>query len=153
MGYGALLLGQSEQYHYLGSGIIQTKASMGIGERLSIIRCDLISIINEYKPDVLAVEALFFFKNAKTVMSVSQARGVILETAHHMSVPVAEYTPMQVKLHLTGFGRADKRAVQEMIARVFNLPEIIRPDDASDALAVAVCHARISANAHNADIA
>jgi crossover junction endodeoxyribonuclease RuvC len=109
-----------------------------------MIRSDLISIINEYSPDVLAVEALFFFKNAKTVMSVSQARGVILETAHHKSIPIAEYTPMQVKLNLTGFGRSDKRTVQNMIARLLGLTEIIRPDDASDALALAVCHARMS---------
>jgi crossover junction endodeoxyribonuclease RuvC len=109
-----------------------------------MIRGDLLSLIKDYRPDVVAVEALFFFKNAKTVMSVSQARGVILEAAHSMSVSVAEYTPMQVKLHLTGFGRAGKREVQEMIARVLNLDEIIRPDDASDALALAVCHARMA---------
>jgi crossover junction endodeoxyribonuclease RuvC len=117
---------------------------MSPGERLSIIRADLISIIKEYHPDVLSVEALFFFKNAKTVMSVAQARGVILETAHSEQVPVAEYTPMQVKLHLTGFGRSDKRTVQITIASLLGLPTIIKPDDASDALALAVCHARMT---------
>ena len=75
-------------------------------------------------------------------MPVAQARGVILEAAAFMKVRTAEYTPMQVKLNLTGHGRADKRLVQDMIARLLNLDEIIRPDDASDALAIAVCHAR-----------
>jgi crossover junction endodeoxyribonuclease RuvC len=144
VGYGALLYTASDTYEYLGSGIIQTLPNTSAGQRLSMIRSDLISLIKDYCPDVLVVEALFFFKNAKTVMSVAQARGVILEAAHSMSLSVAEYTPMQVKLHLTGFGRADKRLVQDMIARLLNLPEIIRPDDASDALALAVCHARMA---------
>jgi crossover junction endodeoxyribonuclease RuvC len=117
---------------------------MGPGQRLSIIRNDLLSLIDEYNPDVIAVEALFFCKNARTGMSVAQARGVILEAAASRSVPVSEYTPMQVKLHLTGFGRSDKREVQKMIACLLELPAVIRPDDASDALALAVCHARMS---------
>jgi len=117
---------------------------MSVGQRLSIIRSDLLSLIDEYKPDVLAVEALFFCKNARTAMAVAQARGVILEAAECRSIAVKEYTPMQVKLHLTGFGRSDKRVVQDMIARLLELPAIIRPDDASDALALAVCHARMS---------
>jgi len=91
---------------------------------------------------VLAIEALFFFKNAKTVIGVAQARGVILETAACRELKVFEYTPMQVKLNLTGFGRADKQLVQVMIAELLSLPSIIKPDDASDALALAVCHAR-----------
>lgn len=107
-----------------------------------MIRQDLIQLIKQFKPNILAVEALFFFKNAKTVMSVAQARGVILEAAAACSVPVAEYTPMQVKLQLTGFGKAEKRQVQEMVANVLDLEQIIKPDDASDALAIAVCHAR-----------
>ncbi len=107
-----------------------------------MIRCDLIELIKEYTPDILAIEALFFFKNAKTVISVAQARGVILEVGSHLNVPCVEYTPMQVKLTLTGFGRADKRLVQEMIAQLLGFAEIIKPDDASDALAIAVCHAR-----------
>ena len=144
VGYGALFWRQPERFEYLGSGIIKTLPNMGVGKRLSIIRSDLLSLLDEYKPDVLAVEALFFCKNVRTGMSVAQARGVILEAAECKSVPVKEYTPMQVKLHLTGFGRSDKRVVQDMIARLLELPAIIRPDDASDALALAVCHARMS---------
>jgi crossover junction endodeoxyribonuclease RuvC len=133
---------QSESFEYVASGTIQTSKDLSPGARLSIIRKDLDQLIGEYVPDVLAIEGLFFFKNAKTVISVAQARGVILETASDRGVPVFEYTPMQVKLNLTGFGRADKRLVQTMIADLLGLPDIIRPDDASDALALAVCHAR-----------
>lgn len=146
VGYGALIANSGDKYEYLGSGIIQTSSKMSTAERLSMIRSDLINVIEQYNPDVVVVEALFFFKNAKTVMTVSQARGVILETAHYKSKTIAEYTPMQVKLHLTGFGRSDKHEVQFMIAKLLGLPEIIRPDDASDALALAVCHARMSAS-------
>jgi crossover junction endodeoxyribonuclease RuvC len=106
----------------------------------------LISLINEYAPAVVVVESIFFFKNAKTLVPVAQARGVIIEAASCMGTEIVEYTPMQVKLHLTGHGRADKRMVQEIIARLLGLAEIIRPDDASDALAIAVCHARLSLN-------
>lgn len=117
---------------------------MSVGQRLSTIRADLISLINEYRPDIVAVEALFFCKNVRTGMSVAQARGVILEAIDSVSVPVKEYTPMQVKLQLTGYGRSDKRTVQHMIAALLGLPAIIRPDDASDALALAVCHVRMT---------
>jgi crossover junction endodeoxyribonuclease RuvC len=148
VGYGVIdISGKGgESIEYVASGIIQTSKNSPPGARLSIIRTDLISIINEYTPDVVSVEAIFFFKNAKTLVPVAQARGVIMEAASCMGLPTAEYTPMQVKLHLTGHGRADKRVVQEMIARLLNLSDIVRPDDASDALAIAVCHARLSLN-------
>lgn len=107
-----------------------------------MIREDLIQLIHQFKPNIVSVERIFFFKNAKTAMSVAQARGVILEAASACRIQIAEYTPMQVKLQLTGFGRADKRLVQEMIASLLELPQIIKSDDASDALALAVCHAR-----------
>lgn len=135
-----------ESIKYVASGIIQTSKHSPPGARLSIIRSDLISLINEYAPAVVVVESIFFFKNAKTLVPVAQARGVIIEAASCMGTEIVEYTPMQVKLHLTGHGRADKRMVQEIIARLLGLAEIIRPDDASDALAIAVCHARLSLN-------
>ncbi len=128
---------------YVASGTIQTPKTLGAGQRLAMIRSDLIQLIEEFNPDILAVEAIFFFKNVKTAMSVAQARGVILEAAAYCSKPVAEYTPMQVKQQLTGYGKADKRAVQEMIASLLQLSAIIKPDDASDALAIAVCHTRL----------
>jgi crossover junction endodeoxyribonuclease RuvC len=148
VGYGILDLqvGNGESLSYVASGIIQTSKTSPPGARLSIIRADLICLINEYTPDVAVVEQIFFFKNAKTLVPVAQARGVIVETLSCMNIATVEYTPMQVKLHLTGHGRAEKRMVQDIIARLLNLPNIIRPDDASDALAMAVCHARMSLN-------
>jgi crossover junction endodeoxyribonuclease RuvC len=130
----------------VASGIIKTLPTTPAGTRLSIIRSDLICIIEEYTPDIVAVESIFFFKNAKTLVPVAQARGVIMEAAACMGVETAEYTPMQVKLHLTGHGRAEKLLVQQMIASLLGLKELIRPDDASDALAIAVCHARMTFN-------
>lgn len=108
-----------------------------------MIRRDMITLLEEYTPDVVAVEAIFFFKNAKTLVPVSQARGVILESAASGGYEVVEYTPMQVKLCLTGFGRAEKSFVQTAVAKLLNLSQIIKPDDANDAIAIAVCHARM----------
>jgi len=131
-------------FAYIASGIIKTTKEYSTGSRLSIIRTDILSLIGEYTPDVVVVEAIFFFKNAKTLVPVAQARGVILEAAACMGLTTYEYTPMQVKLHLTGYGRADKSTVQLAIKQLLGLSEIIRPDDAADALAIAVCHARLS---------
>lgn len=144
VGYGVLNFQPRDNFEYIGSGIIQTPPHIPPGKRLGMIREDLMSLIGSFNPDVVVVESIFFFKNAKTLVPVAQARGVILEAAAAMNVPAVEYTPVQVKLNLTGHGRADKRLVQESIARLLTLKEIIRPDDASDALALAVCHARMS---------
>ncbi len=147
VGYGVVQSmggGGKASLRYIASGIIKTTNRDTTGDRLSIIRTDMLSLISEYNPDVVSVEAIFFFKNAKTLVPVAQARGVILEAAACKGLPTYEYTPMQVKLHLTGHGRAEKYTVQLMIAELLNLPEIIKPDDASDALAIAVCHARMS---------
>jgi crossover junction endodeoxyribonuclease RuvC len=143
VGYGAVIHSENNELVYLGAGVIQTPKEMIAGKRLNMIRCDIIQLIQKFNPDILAVETIFFFKNAKTAMAVAQARGVILEAAASCSVPVAEYTPMQVKLQITGTGKADKRLVQEMVATLFGLSAIIKSDDASDALALAVCHTRL----------
>ncbi len=144
VGYGVVQFTPRDSFEYIGSGTIQTPSSMSAGKRLNMIRADLLEIIDQFKPDILSVEAIFFFKNAKTVVPVAQARGVILEVAASVDVDAFEYTPMQVKLQVAGFGRAEKQMVQHAVARLLNLQEIIRPDDASDALALAVCHARMS---------
>ncbi|MBX9691322.1 MAG: crossover junction endodeoxyribonuclease RuvC [Cyanobacteria bacterium] len=142
VGFGVIDRRCGDRYRYVASGIISTSKTLPAAERLSIIRGDLLTLLNEYQPDVVAVEAIFFFKNAKTLVPVSQARGVILEAASSVGCAIAEYTPMQVKMNMTGHGRADKKFVQHAVARLLNLDEIIKPDDASDALAIAVCHAR-----------
>lgn len=144
VGYGVVQFTPRDSFEYIGSGTIQTPSAMSAGKRLQMIRADLLEIIDQFKPDILSVEAIFFFKNAKTVVPVAQARGVILEVAASVDVDAFEYTPMQVKLQVAGFGRAEKQMVQLAVARLLNLQEIIRPDDASDALALAVCHARMS---------
>ena len=144
VGYGVVQFTPRDQFEYIASGTIQTPSTMSAGKRLSMIRADLMELITSFKPDILSVEAIFFFKNAKTVVPVAQARGIILEVAASFDLDTFEYTPMQVKLQIAGFGRAEKPVVQQAVARLLNLKEIIRPDDASDALALAVCHARMS---------
>ena len=117
---------------------------MNAGQRLSMIRRDMLCLLEEYHPEEVSIEAIFFFKNAKTLVPVSQARGVIVESVSTFGLPYFEYTPMQAKMCLTGFGRADKKMVQEAVAKTLNLTEIIKPDDASDALAMAISHLRMS---------
>lgn len=147
VGYGVLDCsggGGKESLRYIASGIIRTSKEDAPGKRLHIIRCDLISLIEEFQPDIMAIESLFFFKNAKTLVPVAQARGVIMEAAASKGLEAVPYTPMQVKLHLTGFGKADKEMVQVMVKNLLELPQLIKPDDAADAVAVAICHLRMS---------
>lgn len=120
-------------------GSIKTKAGQDPEKRLKIIFQDLQKIIKNHRPDVIAVEQLFFAKNAKTAMSVSQARGVILLAVANAKTPLVEFTPLQVKMGLTSYGKASKQQVQEMVKTVLGLKSIPRPDDAADALAIALC--------------
>lgn len=121
-------------------GCVRTPAGEPLPERLFSIYNSLCDIIRENKPDTMAIEDLFFFKNQKTVMSVAQARGVAIVCAKKYGVPVFEYTPLQVKQALTGYGRADKKQMQEMVRLTCKLKECPKPDDAADALAIAICH-------------
>jgi crossover junction endodeoxyribonuclease RuvC len=123
----------------LGYGVIKTNPNFPPGERLKKINNELNKLINKYKPAVLAVEGIFFFKNLKTALPVGQAKGVILLTAAKKNVPVYEFTPLQIKMAITGYGRAEKKQVQKMIKTLLNLKEIPCPDDAADALAIAIC--------------
>jgi len=143
VGYGVLDCLGHDSFSCAATGIIHTPSGVPMGDRLKMIRTDVISLIKEYAPDLVALEAIFFFKNAKTLVPVAQARGVILEAASTMGLPTFEYTPMQVKLQLTGFGRADKRLVQLTLQKLMGHDSIIKPDDAADALALAICHARM----------
>lgn len=121
-------------------GSIQTQKTLGNTERLCEIASDLEKIIEKYKPDEIAIEDLFFFKNLKTAIKVAQARGVLILISARKKIPVFEYTPLQVKQALTGYGRADKSQVQAMVKNILKIKEIPKPDDAADALAVAICH-------------
>jgi len=110
---------------------------------LEIIHKNLEELINEYEPEEMAVEELFFNKNAKTAILVGQARGVILLAGSQAGINVAEYTPLQVKQAVVGYGRADKNQVQQMVKSLLNLSELPKPDDAADALAVSICHGHV----------
>ena len=129
------------QWQYIECGCIKTSATVSLAERLDNIYSDVLSLIKKYKPRAVAVEDLFFFKNAKTAIKVAHARGVVILAARRSGLPLFEYTPLQVKQSLTGYGRADKRQMQEMVKSLLCLNSIPEPDDAADALAVAICHA------------
>ncbi len=124
----------------LAYGSIETEKNKTDIQRLEETAKDLEVIIKEYQPDEMAIEELFFFKNLKTAIKVAQSRGVLIYTAVKNKVSVAEYTPLQVKQALTGYGRAGKKQIQEMVKRVLKLKKIPQPDDAADALAIAICH-------------
>ncbi|MFW6022770.1 MAG: crossover junction endodeoxyribonuclease RuvC [Halanaerobiaceae bacterium] len=121
-------------------GVIRTSSDLSCTERLNIINMKLQDMIKEYEPDEMAVEELFFNKNVKTAIKVGQARGVILLSGAQSKIPVSEYTPLQVKQAVVGYGRASKQQVQQMVKSLLNLNEIPKPDDAADALAIAICH-------------
>lgn len=121
-------------------GHISTSKDKQLSERLLEIADDLTSIIEKHRPEEASVEELFFFKNVKSVMSVSQARGAILLTLESLRVRMFEYTPLQVKQSLTGYGRAEKKQVQLMVKSILKLKEIPKPDDTADAIALALCH-------------
>lgn len=121
-------------------GVILTDSKAPFEERLLQLFNSLCSIIDQYNPDHMAVESIFYFKNQKTVINVSQARGVILLAGKIKNVETFNYTPLQVKTSVTGYGRAEKKQVQKMIQMVFGLKEAPKPDDAADAVAIATCH-------------
>ncbi|MFZ5559324.1 MAG: crossover junction endodeoxyribonuclease RuvC [Patescibacteria group bacterium] len=120
-------------------GLITTPANLSTAKRLNKLHKELTFLMKKEKPKIIAVEDIFFFKNLKTAIKVSQARGVILLTAEKLKIPIFEYTPLQVKQAITSYGRAEKIQVQKMVKTLLNLKEIPRPDDAADALAVAIC--------------
>lgn len=122
-------------------GIISTSKDDDMPVRLSIIHQELDKLIKLYRPECAAVESLFYFKNQKTVISVAQARGVVLLTCQESNVETYYYTPLQVKIAVTGYGRAQKDQVQKMVKMIFKLKELPKPDDAADAIAIAYCHA------------
>ncbi|HAV11210.1 MAG TPA: crossover junction endodeoxyribonuclease RuvC [Candidatus Moranbacteria bacterium] len=121
-------------------GHISTHKDNPTAHRLLEVAVDLEEIIKKYKPHEAAVEDLFFFKNATTVIKVSQARGAILLTLEKLSVIINEYTPLQVKQAITGYGRAEKSQMQLMVKNILKLKEIPKPDDTADAIAIALCH-------------
>ena len=123
-------------------GAINTPANTPLAARLVQIEQDLMELLNQFKPDEVAIEELFFSKNITTGIAVAHARGVILATVEKAGIPLYEYTPMQVKQAVVGYGLAEKNQVMDMTKRLLKLRSVPKPDDAADALAIAICHAR-----------
>ena len=138
-GYAVARLLRDNRLEAIEYGAIRTPASLPLCQRLGAIYQAVEDIGRAHRPDAMAVEELFFGRSARNVFAVGQARGAVLVAAARLGLPVHEYTPMQVKQAVTGYGHADKRQVQEMIRVLFGLAQVPRPDDAADALAIAAC--------------
>ena len=141
IGFG-LVEADRGQVHMVTYGAITTPAVLPLSKRLYQISCDMEDLIGQLKPDVISIEELFFNTNITTGIAVAHGRGVILCAAEKCGIPLHEYTPSQVKLAVTGYGKAEKRQVMDMTKRLLKLKAVPRPDDAADALALALCHAR-----------
>jgi len=120
-------------------GVISTPKNLDMSNRLLILYEDIKEIIDHHKPDVIAVEQLFFARNVTTAIAVGQARGVVLLAAQKADLTIVEFTPLQVKQSVTGYGQATKKQVQEMVRKILDLSQVPKPDDAADALAIAIC--------------
>lgn len=142
-GFGVIEKSQNS-IKFIAGGVITTPPSQKLASRLLTIHAEVKEIISVHKPNEVAVEQLFFTKNVKTAMSVSHARGVILLAAAENKLRVFEYTPPQIKQATVGYGNAKKQQIQHMVARILKLKHIPKPDDAADALAVAICHSAVS---------
>ena len=138
-GYGVCSF-DNARLKYLDCGVIETAKGQRVEARLRHVHDSVVGLIRRHRPDALAIEELFYYNNQKTVINVAQARGVVLLAAEENGIPVFEYTPLQVKQSVVGYGKAEKRQVQEMVRILFSLPGIPKPDDAADALAIAACH-------------
>lgn len=140
VGWGVISY-ESGRFRTLAYGAIETKAGLDVEVRLETVYRELCEIIDYYKPDAMAVEELFFNTNITTGIAVAEARGVILLAGQLHRIPIAEYTPLQVKSSIVGYGRAEKKQVMTMVTQLLRLKKAPKPDDVADALAIAVCHA------------
>lgn len=139
-GFG-LISYNKNQPALLDFGVISTNKKLTDAERLEILADDISQLIKKYKPEAIGIEKLFFTTNQKTVMTVSQARGVVLLIAQKNKLPIFEFTPLQVKSFICGYGKAEKKQVQYIVQKTFKLKTAPKPDDAADALAIALCAA------------
>lgn len=161
-GVGVIILGIDPGYAIIGWGLVRyerarftpmafsaitTPAGMDFSDRLQRIYTEMTTLLTTHKPDAMAVEKLYFKNNQKTAIDVAQARGVILLAAKQAGVDVFEYTPLQVKSAVTGYGKAEKPQVMEMTRRLLRLPTVPKPDDTADALAIAICHGQTGGTA------
>lgn len=142
LGFGVVDVDKQGKAVLVDAGVIRTPVKQPDSQRLLTIYEELSEIITTNKPSIMAVEKLFFSQNVTTAMSVSQARGVVLLCGEQNSLELHEYTPQQIKQALTGYGKADKKQIQEMVRAVLKLKEVPKPDDCADALAVALTHSQ-----------
>ncbi|MDR1778818.1 MAG: crossover junction endodeoxyribonuclease RuvC [Clostridiales Family XIII bacterium] len=140
LGYG-VVESQGTKYRLVECGVITTEAGEEMPRRLQTIYGELMEIIRVFEPEVASVEELFFNSNAKTAIKVGEARGAAILACANSGLPVYEYTPLQIKQALSGYGRAGKEQIQQIVKSVLGLAEVPRPDDAADAVAAAICHA------------
>ncbi len=140
---------KNSKFRVLGYGAITTDAGTPFPQRLQTIYNDMCYLFEKYKPDAMSMEKLFYNSNQKTVIDVAQARGVITLSAQLYQKDIYEYTPLQVKQSVTGYGRAEKKQVMEMAKNILGLKEVPKPDDTADALAMAICHSHVSGSSIN----
>ena len=145
VGYGIVEY-KNNKFFPIKFGAVTTKAGVRFSSRLEKIYNDILQIMETYKPEAISIEKLFFNTNTTTAIDVAQARGVILLAAEKMRIPVFEYTPLQVKQSVTGYGKAEKAQVMELTRRLLNLEKCPKPDDTADALAMAICHCHSSSS-------
>ena len=141
VGYGIIDV-ENDKIELITSGSIQTDKKLPESKRLLEIYNDLTTVVNKYRPDCASVEELFFFKNQKTVIPVAEARGVILTVLEKFNIPTFSYTPMEVKQVLTGYGRAEKKEVEQMVKITLEAEKLPKLDDTIDAIAISICHSR-----------
>ena len=150
IGFG-VIRAERQKNTFIQQGVITTPPGIPLSNRLLQISNDMEELIRTFHPDEMAVEELFFTKNITTGIAVAHGRGVILLAAEKLGVPIFEYTPMQVKQAVVGYGGADKRQVMLMTQRLLGMKQIPRPDDAADALAIAICHGRSATSLLNTE--
>lgn len=140
-GFGVIEV-SGNQKKAIDFGVVSTHKDLPMANRLSEIYDDITTVIKRHQPNQIVVEQLFFATNSKTAITVGQARGVVLLVAAKSKIPIAEYTPLQVKQAITGYGQANKKQVGEMVKTILNLKQVPKPDDAADALAIALCFSK-----------
>lgn len=148
VGYGVV---DYDGYNFktVAYGAVTTEAGLPFSQRLADIYNDMMTLLKRYKPDGMSIERLYFNTNTTTAIDVAQARGVILLSAKNSSVNIFEYTPLQVKQSITGYGKAEKHQVMEMVKSFLSLKSVPKPDDTADALALAICHCHCSGNIYS----
>ncbi|HWQ79623.1 MAG TPA: crossover junction endodeoxyribonuclease RuvC [Anaerovoracaceae bacterium] len=150
LGYGIVDM-KGNRFSVCGYGAVTTDAALEMPDRLKHLYTQVMDIIREYEPEVAAIEELFFNTNSKTALLVGQARGVAILACANSGLEIREYTPLQIKQGLVGYGRAEKRQIQAMVKTILNLSEAPKPDDTADALAAAICHGHSAGHLNKID--